>query len=420
MTLKFFTKKQRAGNFTIVARFYQNGITKDRPTGLTVSSPKEFKDGRIKNNATANNLFTSWINNFNTYIGFCQLEDRMPEIERAIAYVCGEKKMKLTGFTIIDAIDAFIEKKETTHDEKTLIKYTVLKNFLLEYAEYRSANLSKKLSDIRLENLSQSLLEDVTDFSVKVKQNLNSTIKRRHTHIGTILKFAVTQKMATSVPQFDKPMIKVPDTNRVSLKEEELLTLKRFTKVSELDRIKLDAFLFVCETGLRYTDLLNIKPINKINVEGKPAIKFHMDKGGVKLITVPLSLFALNIFNKYAGKQETPLFWELPENPQVYNECLKNIFANAELNRTIESNLKSGNKNEIVMNKLHEVAHVHMGRHTFGTLMIERGVPITAVQKMMGHSKIETTMLYVHHDTAKAVEAARIGLDKVATRLKAV
>jgi len=38
--------------------------------------------------------------------------------------------------------------------------------------------------------------------------------------------------------------------------------------------------------------------------------------------------------------------------------------------------------------------HCHRLRHTFATNMIKRGVPVTHVQKMLGHSNINTTMIY--------------------------
>lgn len=36
----------------------------------------------------------------------------------------------------------------------------------------------------------------------------------------------------------------------------------------------------------------------------------------------------------------------------------------------------------------------HTSRHTFATLMLQMGVPITSVQKMLGHQKIATTQIY--------------------------
>lgn len=40
--------------------------------------------------------------------------------------------------------------------------------------------------------------------------------------------------------------------------------------------------------------------------------------------------------------------------------------------------------------------HTHMLRHTYATHLLEDGVNILTVQKMMGHSNIDSTMLYLH------------------------
>lgn len=51
----------------------------------------------------------------------------------------------------------------------------------------------------------------------------------------------------------------------------------------------------------------------------------------------------------------------------------------------------------------------HAFRATFATRAVERGVPITTLQKLMGHAKIETTMkYYVHVHDAVKIEAMRL------------
>ncbi len=35
-------------------------------------------------------------------------------------------------------------------------------------------------------------------------------------------------------------------------------------------------------------------------------------------------------------------------------------------------------------------------RHSFATKAIKAGMPVTSVQKLMGHSNLQTTMVYVH------------------------
>lgn len=35
-----------------------------------------------------------------------------------------------------------------------------------------------------------------------------------------------------------------------------------------------------------------------------------------------------------------------------------------------------------------------MKRHTFASLLLEEGVPVTTVQRMLGHTKVQTTQIY--------------------------
>lgn len=51
---------------------------------------------------------------------------------------------------------------------------------------------------------------------------------------------------------------------------------------------------------------------------------------------------------------------------------------------------------------------VHCLRHTFGTSLAARGVPLPVIQELMGHSKIETTRRYIHVNREQKVDAIRI------------
>lgn len=52
-------------------------------------------------------------------------------------------------------------------------------------------------------------------------------------------------------------------------------------------------------------------------------------------------------------------------------------------------------------------AHPHRFRRTMATNKIKRGMPIQQVSKLMGHSKIDTTMTYVYIDDSQMAESFR-------------
>ena len=61
---------------------------------------------------------------------------------------------------------------------------------------------------------------------------------------------------------------------------------------------------------------------------------------------------------------------------------------NASSNRTLKEITKAA--------KISEERHItfHIARHTTATLLLYKGVPVTTVQKILGHTKIETTQIY--------------------------
>jgi site-specific recombinase XerD len=55
----------------------------------------------------------------------------------------------------------------------------------------------------------------------------------------------------------------------------------------------------------------------------------------------------------------------------------------------------------------------HISRHTFGTLFLERGGRVEVLKELMGHSDIDTTMVYVHMSDKRKTEQKKEAFDKV-------
>lgn len=55
----------------------------------------------------------------------------------------------------------------------------------------------------------------------------------------------------------------------------------------------------------------------------------------------------------------------------------------------------------------------HQLRHTFACRMIAAGVPVTSVQKMLGHTSLRTTQLYVNVADRQVEQDYHTGIQKV-------
>ncbi|HTI60383.1 site-specific integrase [Mucilaginibacter sp.] len=139
-----------------------------------------------------------------------------------------------------------------------------------------------------------------------------------------------------------------------------------------------DLFLFSCFTGLRYSDVMNLK---WEDIKNDPyTITLKMTKTS-KQITIPLTANSKAIIEKY-GKHiikspQTKVFPQIAN--QVLNRNIKDIMKNAGINKDIS---------------------YHCSRHTFASNLIEANTNILFIKDLMGHSRITETQVY-----AKALEA---------------
>lgn len=184
------------------------------------------------------------------------------------------------------------------------------------------------------------------------------------------------------VPKYSNK-IKEIESDRCALTENELHRIESIEfseEFSYLEKIK-DMFLFSCYTGLRFQDLQALTARNFREGNDGLELHFRAKKTG-KLLTLPLQIIFDSkpyvIVQKYllqitTGKElDKNLFKKITN--QYANRCMREIA------------LKS---------KIFKKVTMHVGRHTFATTLATK-IPTKILQELMQHSKIETTMIYVH------------------------
>lgn len=247
------------------------------------------------------------------------------------------------------------DRKDSTK-ENLLTTITVLQ-------EFRSGLDFKDITYTFLKEFEQHLRE---------KGNGVNTIAKHLRQLRTLVNEAINQGYihADAYP-FRKFKIKQEKGRHEFLTPDELRKLENLSVEDKRLRHVLDAFLFCCYVGLRFSDFCQLSSANFIRVNGKKWLHFKSIKTGVE-IRLPLHLLfdgkALAILDRYHISD----FPNLGSNSEV-NKCLVQIASLARIKKHFT---------------------YHTARHTCATLLIHQGVPITTVQKLLGHTSVKTTEIY--------------------------
>lgn len=212
------------------------------------------------------------------------------------------------------------------------------------------------------------------DFEVYLREKGNgiNTVAKHLRQLRTLVNEAINQGYihADAYP-FRKFKIKQEKGRHEFLTPDELKKLENL-EVHDLKlRHVLDAFLFCCYVGLRFSDFCQLTPSNFIRVNGKRWLHFKSIKTGIEL-RLPLHLLfegkALAILDRNCITE----FASLGSNSEV-NKALSVITSMARIKKHVT---------------------YHTARHTCATLLIHQGVPITTVQRLLGHTSVKTTEIY--------------------------
>ena len=211
---------------------------------------------------------------------------------------------------------------------------------------------------------------------------------KRHVNIAINKEYIEIQKYA-----FRKYKIKTVENKHTHLVPEELEKLEKLNLSGRYIKLQksLDAFLFCCYAGMRYSDFTNLSSENIVDINQETWLIYKSVKTGTEVRLPLYLLFAgkgIIILNKYRDNLED--FFRLRDNSNV-NKDLLTLTKLAGLSKNIS---------------------FHTARHTNATLLIYNGVNITTVQKLLGHKSVKTTQVYTNimdmtiiHDLEKMKQA---------------
>jgi site-specific recombinase XerD len=272
------------------------------------------------------------------------------------------------------------------------LKPGTMKNYFTT-AKYLKKFLKKKyrFSDIPLKKLNYEFISNFEYFvkTNSIKENDPCTNNGTMKHIERLKKIVAWAGKNEWIDKnpFINFHLKFDRHERECLNETELSVIKSYDFENPIIQKVRDLFIFSCYTGLAYIDLVSLKPHHLVrSIDGVNWIKNSREKTGVA-VNVPLLEPAVIIAAKF-GKEESA---------HTRDTVFPKI-SNQEMNRSLKIIAEiCGVKKYLTF---------HLARHTFATTVtLMNGVPIETISKMLGHTKLSTTMIYAR------VSQSKIGMD---------
>ena len=263
----------------------------------------------------------------------------------------------------------------------TFFKEEVANSLLKESTRQNHLSTLELLQEFKKEILFTDLtFEFVSSFDNHLQSkgyHLN-TIAKHMKHLKRYINVAINKEyMDIQKYAFRKYKIKTVENGHTHLAPEELEKMETLQLTGRYIKYQktLDAFLFCCYAGMRYSDFVNMKPENIVEMHQETWLIYKSIKTGTE-VRLPLYLLfngkGIQILNKYQANLQD--FFHLRDNSNVNKELII-ITRLAGLSKKVS---------------------FHTARHTNATLLIYNGVNITTVQKLLGHKSVKTTQIYTN------------------------
>lgn len=317
-------------------------------------------------------------------------------IEALKSSVRPEMKREEPGVNLIDFIRQFAKDSISTHKAGTIKVYTGLAAHLEEYQKSNRLKLTFDMIDIpQLRRISSFLTED---------QGMNNvTAAKQMSTIKTLLNYARTLYNIPVRPDYRDFKVSRKDSEFevITLTDDEFMAIYNLdlSKNKRLDSVR-DVFCFSCATGLRYSDLAQLK---RDHIRKDNTIRMTAAKTGQKLV-IPLNPISFSILQKYKDRLDP-----LPViSNQKTNDYIKEIGELAGIDTPIEKVRMFGVKKVSETYPKYELLSIHVGRKSFITLSLEKGIQIQEVMALSGHTTYKAFRRYVDvNDSRKKTVMAK-------------
>ena len=272
-------------------------------------------------------------------------------------------------------VDYFIE--QTEKRKQSVGNYGIWDSTLKHIIKFAGSKVSfREIDQTFCENFRDYLKDTAKKSSGQPLSS--SSVASYFSKFRACLKEAVRKKIILSNPAIDVNSPRIIENIREYLTLEEL---KEIVKAECRYDVLKRAFIFSCLTGLRWSDVNNLKWSELQKTTDGFRITFHQQK------TKGLQYLDLSEQARgYLGEAGNP-------DDRVFTGLKYSSYVNVELTKWM---MRAGITKNITF---------HCARHTFAVLQLSLGTEIFTLSKLLGHSELKTTQIYAKIIDEKKREA---------------
>lgn len=301
-----------------------------------------------------------------------------------------------------------IIKKESPH---TVTAYRYTLNLYLDFLQAVSA---KGLSDITSLDFTKKNIVAFMDWLISSRKNKASTANLRLVHMRKFCRFLMEEDVLrlTELSAIQKikefPKECADEVHYLSVQEMKLVLSQ--PDISKRLGIRDKFFMYLLyDSGCRVQEILDLRVRNFFIKNG--AAQLHVIGKGNKFRTTPISNELIEMFKEYCAHfhrnatQDDYLFYTIRNGIPVK-------MSSDNVQRFVE---KYGAK---ARNQMSSIPHIypHLFRHTRAMHLYMAGMPLEMVAQWLGHSQMETSLIYANATT----EMKRAAVKRISTKESSV
>ena len=257
----------------------------------------------------------------------------------------------------------FLKHSKAIHTEKTT------KTFITTFKFFEEQMGNVPLSSILEKNIKQYIDYRITNASVyQARKDL--------INLSSCFNWAISEGYIQTNPCSQVNKVRVPQKMPIFFTEDEF---KQLLEVIDSQDIR-DIFIFAVNTGCRQMELLTIE-WSQIDLNRNILLldnHNHITKSK-KIRSIPLNRNAIDVVSRR----------------KMLNNISQKVFTLKGKEITAKQ-IQTKSREYIKLAGLNTKLNFHSLRHTFASWLVQRGVSIYEVSKLLGHSDLKVTQIYAH------------------------